>query len=167
MTIEGLRHIRIAVLAATVVTSTVACSSPAPSEPPTSGVKRATFSYTCCTSADIDRVYRAGDVMKVHWIVQEGAPTSASQPTQVDLSAKLTGPYADVTSLKQHAPTDSPSISAAPLVTSDWAGGAPTSRLLIPANAAPGFYDLSTSTKSGGTGSGGGSVVRVAAPGHT
>jgi hypothetical protein len=60
-----------------------------------------------------------------------------------------------------------PSISAAPIVTSDWAGGAPTSRLLIPATAVPGFYNLSTAVKSGGFTSGGAGIVRVAAPGHT
>jgi len=158
---------RVAMLAATVVAATVGCSSQAPSEAPGSAVKRGTFSYTCCATADIDRVYHPGDVVTVHWIVEEGAPTSATKPTQVDLSARLTGPYGDVSSLKQRAATGAPAFSAAPIVTSDWAGGAPTSRLLIPANAAPGFYDLSTAAKSAGMTTGGGSIVRVVAPGHT
>ena len=39
--------------------------------------------------------------MTVHWIVQNGALTSASKPTEIDLSVRLTGPYADISSLKQ------------------------------------------------------------------
>jgi hypothetical protein len=168
LAIDGLRHMRIPMLTATVVLSTVACSS----EAPTSVVKQATFSYTCCASADIDRVYHPGDVMTVHWIVQNEAPTSATQSTQIDLSAKLSGPYADVSSLKQReigatSIAAATSISAAPIVTSDWAGGAPTSKLLIPATAAPGFYNLSTTVKSGGFTGGGDGIVRVVAPGHT
>jgi len=133
LAIDGLRHMRIPMLTATVVLSTVACSS----EAPTSVVKQATFSYTCCASADIDRVYHPGDVMTVHWIVQNEAPTSATQSTQIDLSAKLSGPYADVSSLKQReigatSIAAATSISAAPIVTSDWAGGAPTSKAAHP-----------------------------------
>ena len=154
-------------LTATVVTSTVASSSQTPTEAPTGAATQATFSYTCCTTADVDRVYHPGDVMTIHWIVQRGAQTSATQPTQVDLSASLTGPYADVTSLKEHALKDTASISAAPTVTSDWAGGAPISRLVIPAKAVPGFYDVRTSSKSGGMTAGGHGIVRVVAPGRT
>jgi len=55
----------------------------------------------------------------------------------------LTAPYADIPSLKERAENDRAendpaSISAAPTVTSDWAGGAPTSRLVILAKTAPG-----------------------------
>lgn len=98
---KGPRRIGVAVLAATVVTSTVACSSQTPTEAPTGTATRATFSYTCCTTADIDPVYHPGDVMSIHWIVQKGTPTSATQPTQVNLSVRLTGPYADISSLKE------------------------------------------------------------------
>lgn len=164
---KGPRRVGVAVLAATVVTSTVACSSQAPTEAPTGAATRATFSYTCCTAADIDRVYHPGDVMSIHWIVQKGTPTSATQPTQVNLSVRLTGPYADVSSLKERGVKGTSSISATPIVTSDWVGGAPTSRLVIPANASPGFYDLSTGSKSGGMTAGGASIVRVVAPGRT
>jgi hypothetical protein len=105
--------------------------------------------------------------MTIHWIVQRGALTSATQPAQVDLSVSLTGPYADVTSLKEHALKDAASISAAPTVTSDWAGGAPISRLVIPAKAVPGFYDVRTATESGGITGGGHGIVRVVARGGT
>lgn len=108
-------------------------------------------------------VFHPGEVLTVHWIVQPGAPTSATQRNEVKLSAGLTGPYADVSSLKQHGGTKTPSISAPLFVTSDVAGGTPSSRLLIPENAAPGFYDLSTASRSGGLTSGGGGIIRVAA----
>lgn len=105
LTMKGPRRVGVAVLAATVVTSTVACSSQAPTEAPTEAptgaVTRATFSYTCCTAADIDRVYHPGDVLSIHWIVQKGTPTSATQPTHVNLSVRLTGPYADVSSAQR------------------------------------------------------------------
>jgi hypothetical protein len=111
--------------------------------------------------------------MTGHWIVQNEVPTSATQSTEIDLSAKLSGPYADVSSLKQREVTGAssiaaaPSIAAVPIVTSDWAGGAPPSRLLILATAVPGFYDLSTAVKPGGMTAGGAGILRGAAPGHT
>ena len=146
-------------LSVMVVSVMAGCSSLSP----TSTVKRATFSYTCCAAVDVNRVLHPGEVLTVHWIVQPGAPTSATQPHEIKLSAGLTGPYANISSLKQHGGTKTPSISAPLVVTSDLAGGTPTSRLLIPANAAPGFYDLSTAAGSGGFTVGGGSIIRVAA----
>src|SRR5450759_4787189 len=125
---KGPRRIGVAVLAATVITSTVACSSQAPTEAPTGAATRATFSYTCCTAADVDRVYHPGDVMSIHWIVLQGTPTSATQPTQCNLSVRRHGPYADDSSLKEHGGKCAASITAAPIVTFDTVGGAPTSR---------------------------------------
>ena len=72
-------------------------------------------------------VYHTGDVMTVHWIVQQEAPTSATQSTQIDPSVKLSGPYGDLSGLKQRETGASSmaavsSISAAPIVTSNLAG---------------------------------------------
>jgi hypothetical protein len=103
--------------------------------------------------------------MTVQWIVQNDAPTSATQSTEIDLSAKLSGPYADVSSLKQREVTRARSIAAVPIVTSDWAGGAPPSRLLILATAAPGFYDLSMAVKSARMTPGGAGIVASRRPG--
>lgn len=159
LAIGGARLTGMGLLSVMVVSVMAGCSSQAP----TSAVKRATFSYTCCADADVNREFHPGEVLTVHWIVQPGAPTSATQPNEIKLSAGLTGPYASISSLKQHGGTKTPSISAPLVVTSDLAGGTPTSRLLIPANAAPGFYDLSTAAGSGGFASGGGSIIRVVA----
>ena len=52
-------------------------------------------------------------------------------------------------------------------MTSNMAGGALTSHLIIPADVVPGLYDLTTGTKWGNfTTSSCGSLVRVVARGH-
>ena len=78
------------------------------------------------------------------------------------LSAALSGPYVDVAGLKI-ASAAVPAVSALPVHTTDRAAGAPVSRLVIPADAPSGFYNLTfTVDLREGTRTGA-SVIRVAA----
>ncbi|OJV60183.1 MAG: hypothetical protein BGO38_00025 [Cellulomonas sp. 73-145] len=132
---------------------------------PPSASSPASFTYTCCASADIDQVLHPGDVLVLHWIVETVPPTQSYPEAPVTLSASLTGAYPDVTTLKSSsgAGAPSPSVTAAPVQTTNRAGGAPVSTIAIPADAAPGLYNLSTSVESGGGRASGASVVRVEA----
>ena len=98
----------------------------------------------------------------VHWIVSEGPPSVSPHAARVTLTAALSGPYADVAGLK-NASAAAPAVSAVPVHTTDRATGAPVSRLVIPAAAPSGFYNLTfTVDLRDGTRTGA-SVIRVAA----
>lgn len=161
---RGLRAHRGAVrgwLGFCVAAVTVAGCAPTPAPP--SGGTAATFTYSCCRSADIDRVLHPGDVLVVHWIVSSGPPTGSETPLPVTLSASLTGAFTDAGQLKStlSTSTPSPAASSSPVQTTDQAGGAPVSTIAIPADAAPGLYNLTTSVESGSGRLVGGSIVRV------
>lgn len=141
----------------------IAGCAPTP-QPPSEGTP-VTYRYTCCQKTDIDQVLHPGDVLVVHWIVETLPPTRTYPETPVTLSASLTGSYPDATTLKRSAGAGAPSsaLTAAPVQTTDRAGGAPVSTIAIPLDAAPGLYDLSTSVESGGGRLSGESIVRVEA----
>lgn len=127
----------------------------------------ATFTYACCSNADVAQVVHPGEVLRVHWIASPGPPTSAASPVPVSPTASLTGPYADVAHLKTSvgdgAPTLSPVATAGTVQTTSQAGGTPVSTIAIPPDARPGLYDLTTAVESSGFTSTGGSIVRIEA----
>ena len=126
------------------------------------GVHHATVTYTCCKPADIAPVRHPGDVVQVHWIVSAGPPSASSNAGSVTLSASLSGPYPDVNSLKT-ASSPVAAATAIPVRTTDRTGGAPTSTLVVPADAASGFYNLTFAVESEGATRSGASIIRVAA----
>ena len=126
------------------------------------GVHHATVTYTCCKPADIAPVRHPGDVVQVHWIVSAGPPSASSNAGSVTLSASLSGPYPDVNSLKT-ASSPVAAATATPVRTTDRTGGAPTSTLVVPADAASGFYNLTFAVESEGATRSGASIIRVAA----
>lgn len=128
-------------------------------------VTRAAVTYSCCRAADITPVRHPGETVRVHWIVVADGPGSApSGAAGVTLSASLSGPYADVTTLKatsSRAP--GPAADADPVRTTDQAHAAPVSTLVIPADAGSGFYNLTTTVDDGAGTVSAGSIIRVAA----
>lgn len=116
--------------------------------------------YTCCEAADINRDHRPGQTLTVHWIVVPGKISTGSPTHQVELNARLTGPYATVSDLKTAARDDKnlagdSTFTAEPIRPSGQAGEQPVSLILIPPTAAPGYYNLVTSvTEPAGTASG-------------
>ncbi len=123
--------------------------------------------YTCCDDEDVDTVYQPGQEMTVHWIVRPGADPAA-KPAEVELTARLTGPYGDVSELKSAAGgTARPAVGevtfeAQPVRPSGAAGDRPVSVIPIAEDALPGYYNLIFAVHQGGGGVGGASVVRVA-----
>ncbi|GGM56393.1 hypothetical protein ACFFX1_29475 [Dactylosporangium sucinum] len=120
--------------------------------------------YTCCEAADIDRDYQPGQTLTVHWTVVPGTLTAGGPAHEVELNARLTGPYATVSDLKTASGNDlegGSTFTADPVRPSGQAGEQPVSSILIPLTAAAGYYDLITSV-SGPPGSyGGASIIRV------
>lgn len=127
-----------------------------------STVQHATFTYTCCSRADVTQVRHPGDVIHLHWIVSAGPPSATSNVSPVTLVVALSGPYQSVESLKG-ASTPAPIASAQPIHTTTGVGGDPVSTLVIPKDAASGLYNLTTSVESAGGGLSGGSIIQVAA----
>ncbi|MGW3855802.1 hypothetical protein [Micromonospora arida] len=123
--------------------------------------------YTCCDGQDVDTVYQPGQEMTVHWIVQPGTDPAA-KPAQVELTARLTGPYGDISELKSAAGgTARPALGevtfeAQPVRPSGAAGERPVSVIRIPEDAPPGSYNLIFAVDEGGGIVSGASVVRVA-----
>lgn len=141
----------------------IAGCAPTPA-PPSEGTP-VTYRYTCCQKDDIDQVLHPGDVLVLHWIVETVPPTQSYPEAPVTLSASLTGSYPDATTLKSSvgAGAPSPRLTAAPVQTTNRAGGAPVSTIAIPADATPGLYNLGTSVESDSGRASGESVVRVEA----
>ncbi|MBU8856446.1 hypothetical protein KSK32_04125 [Micromonospora sp. WMMB482] len=118
--------------------------------------------YTCCEALDVDRPYQPGQTLTVHWTVESPDEPSSTSP-QVELAARLTGPYGTVDDLK--AASTVPGLvtfSAAPVRPAGTPGERPVSTIVIGSAARPGFYDLVTSVIDGGsTTTGGSSIVQV------
>jgi hypothetical protein len=111
-------------------------------------------------ATDIDRVYRPGETLTIHWIVQ-GRPVSGAVST-IELHAYLSGPYDSLVGLKGGAAAPA-TFTAAPVRPAGAAGEQPISTVLIPATALPGYYNLMTSIGGSGFTVSGGSVIQVAA----
>ncbi|RAO32731.1 hypothetical protein ONO23_03149 [Micromonospora noduli] len=123
--------------------------------------------YTCCDSTDVDTIYEPGQHVAVHWNVELGTGPAA-RPSQVELAARLTGPYSSVGDLKNASrgkaqPASGEVTFEAPLVRpSGAADERPVSVISIGADALSGYYNLITSVRQGGGTVSGASVVRVA-----
>lgn len=147
-------------LACLVVPLTAACG------PEPSGPVRAAPTYTCCAARDVGTLYQPGQILTVHWIV-ESPDEPGAIPPQVELAARLTGPFATVDDLKA-ATEDTQTVSgrvtfsAAPVRPSGEPDERPVSTIVIGPEAEPGYYNLVTSViGDDNTASGGGSIVRV------
>jgi hypothetical protein len=122
-------------------------------------------SYTCCEAADINRDYQPGDTMAIHWIVIPGKLSNDSPRPEVELNACLIGPYSTVSDLKEaNGGRDRAAgctLFAAPVHPSGQPGEQPVSFILIPATAAPGKYNLTTSVSGSDFSVSGASIIQV------
>lgn len=123
-------------------------------------------SYSCCEAADINRDYQPGDTLAIHWIVIPGSLRSDSPTRELELNARLAGPYSTVSDLKD-ANGDGQdlaagfTLTAAPVRPSGQPGEQPVSLVVIPLTAVPGFYNLTTSVGRPGFSVGGAAIIRV------
>ncbi|MFG3701198.1 hypothetical protein ACGF5C_25295 [Micromonospora sp. NPDC047620] len=145
-----------------LVTPLLAACGAEPSGP----VAAVPVTYTCCEAQDVDRLYQPGQTLTVHWTVESPGEPGATPP-QVELTARLTGPFATVGDLKD-ATAATPAVpglvtfAAAPVRPSGTPDERPVSTIVIGPDAKPGYYNLVTSVVGDNTASGGGSIVRVA-----
>jgi hypothetical protein len=112
-------------------------------------------------------VYHPGQNVMVHWIVKPGVAAGAPA-SQVELTALLTGPYADVSDLKNPAMGDGRPASgrvtfeAQPVQPSGAGNERPVSVIPIADEALPGYYNLVTSVRGDGGSASAASVITVA-----
>jgi hypothetical protein len=123
-----------------------------------------TYEYQCCSAADVETIYSPGQIVALHWAPHRVTTESLHMPSTPTISVKLYGPYASVNSLKGSATTPGKPLAIAkvlhPSVTV--AQTSLSSDLLIPADAAPGYYSVvTTTTLSSGTTAGGASIIQV------
>ncbi|MCZ7438130.1 hypothetical protein O7598_17100 [Micromonospora sp. WMMC241] len=151
---------RVRLLACVVIPLLAACDAE-PSSPETA----ASVTYSCCEAQDVDKPYQPGQTLTVHWTV-EPSDEPGGTPPQVELTARLTGPFATVGDLKA-ATEGTPSVpglvtfAAAPVRPSGTPDERPVSTLVIDPDAKPGYYNLVTSVVDGGSTAGGDSIVQV------
>ncbi len=126
------------------------------------------ISYTCCEAKDIETLYRPGDDLALHWIVNAPDGPVKGSP-QVELTATLTGPYSSVETLKaapdvaQSAP-GKVAFTAVPVRPSGTPDERPVSTIEISSDAEPGYYNLDFAVvDDGGSSVSGASVIRVVA----
>lgn len=123
--------------------------------------------YTCCDGEDVNTVYQPGQEMTIHWIVRPGTDPAA-KPAEVELTARLTGPYGSASELKSagggraRPALGEVTFDAQPVRPSGAAGDRPVSVIPIAEDALPGYYNLIFAVHQGGGGVSGASVVRVA-----
>ncbi|MER7445074.1 hypothetical protein [Micromonospora avicenniae] len=151
---------RVRLLTCLVVPLLAACSTE-----PAGPVTAAPATYTCCEAQDVDRLYQPGQTLTVHWTV-ESPDERGGTPPQVELTARLTGPFATVGDVKA-ATEGTPSapglvtFTAAPVRPSGTPDERPVSTIVIAPEAKPGYYNLVTSVRSDDNTASGGSIVRV------
>ncbi len=112
----------------------------------------------------MSRDYQPGQTLAVHWIVVPGKLSTGSSTHQVELNARVTGPFASVSDLKtgvRQQPSGDSTFTAEPIRPSGRAGEQLVSFILIPATAAPGYYDLITSVTEPPGSHGGASIIHV------
>jgi hypothetical protein len=142
-------------LSATLVT---ACGLPG-----ANAVTYTAYQLTCCTKADVDRLWQPGTTVELHWIVETASRTTINPTHKVVIAAVLMGPYSDVTALKQ-AISATHAVQGS-IITMDDRTPPPAAQvttLLLPADLPPGYYNLNLKWDfGGGSTAGAGSVVRV------
>jgi hypothetical protein len=119
------------------------------------------YSFSCCTADDVQGWY-PGKTVSLHWVAQNAGVSADNRDVPITLTATLTGPFADVTSLKGGA-APATTLSLPTLVADNRIPTTLTSSFTLPADLAPGFYNLAfTDDYGNGNSWGGGSVVQVA-----
>src|SRR5438132_270010 len=134
-------------IAAGVGLGLVACSGPA------SNVVYASHGYSCCIELTGNTTWHPSQQLTLHWTPQTQAMTTDATPHQIVLKLGLTGPFPTVDALKlaiSQGTTSSKvrTISAEPLMVNDRTYDTPVSALKLPADLAPGYYNLGPESSS-------------------
>jgi hypothetical protein len=150
------QHSRLVVGLAILAWVLGACTSS--SQP--SGPTYARYTYWCCSPGDMQGWY-PGKTVTLHWVVTSAAPSTEDRAVPVTLSAILTGPYSNVSSLKAGSPALT-TLKLPPLIADSRLPSPLTSTFTVPSNFAAGFYNLAFTDDFGnGNSWGGAGVVQV------
>jgi hypothetical protein len=126
---------------------------------------KAMYSYSCCTDSIVDATYHPGEVMRLPWIATPDASSTGSEE-MVMLSAKISGPYKTVASLKSAFARHTPQLGrfnaeADDLRVSNGVAKRYFSLIEVPRSATAGFYELTTTTSTPSLVTSGGAVIRI------
>jgi hypothetical protein len=113
----------------------------------------------------MNAVYHPGSVITVRWIRSASTPTQ-SPVTSITFSMSLSGPYRTVSLLKHDSIGAHPRLGrtnarAKRIIVFDAVAGSPVSILRIPADAGPGYYNLTTAMGSKNLTESGSGIIRV------
>jgi hypothetical protein len=151
--------LRGAVLGAILLTAMSSCTTKA------STMDSSGPTYTCCAEADVNKLYHPGDTISIHWIVVPSTTAPGGHAPQVELRASLAGSFGTVGDLKQAngggTVRGDTTYEATPIRPSGQSGEQPVSLIAIPANAAPGYYNLTTSVTRPDFTVSGGAVIQI------
>ncbi|GIJ23452.1 hypothetical protein [Micromonospora lutea] len=152
------RALLVACLVVPLLTACVTVRTETPMAPP--------VTYTCCETADIDRLYTPGQMFTLHWMVEVSGEQSTAPPRPVDLEAELTGPFSSVEELKaalesSTGPAGRAVFKAETVRASGEPGYRPVSTIAIPTDAEAGFYNLTTTIVDDDHSTSGMSIVEV------
>ncbi|GGM33177.1 hypothetical protein GCM10011608_17090 [Micromonospora sonchi] len=125
------------------------------------------MTYSCCETADIEKLYQPGQTFTLHWIVGV-RDASATVPPRVELQASLTGPYATEAELKdaEMGVVTVPGLvtyTAEPVRPAGTPDEQPVSVIPIAPAAKPGYYNLASSMVDGDATASGASIIRIVA----
>lgn len=125
----------------------------------------ATFTYSCCTAAVVAAEFHPGEVLRLPWVATADVP-SAGKVDMVTLTAKISGPYKTVASLKSAFARRTPqlgkfNVEADQVRVSDGVAERTVELIKVPRDATAGFYELTTSTATHSLVVSGGAVIRV------
>ncbi|HET7467870.1 MAG TPA: hypothetical protein VFL29_14525 [Candidatus Dormibacteraeota bacterium] len=121
------------------------------------------YRLTCCAQGDIERTWQPGTAVDLHWIPSTTEVTAVNPSHRVTITATLSGPYADVLTLKQ-GKTAAREVPGSTVTYDDRVAPAAGTVMtfLLPADLPPGLYNLETNWDFGaGDSASAGSVVQV------
>jgi hypothetical protein len=121
------------------------------------------YQLTCCTQTDIDQVWQPGKEVDLHWTVESSTRTTVNPTHKVVIVVTLTGPYADVATLKQ-AKGGSHVVQGSVITMDDRVPPLvpEVTTFLLPGDLPAGYYKLSFKTDFGdGSSAGSASIVQV------
>jgi hypothetical protein len=124
------------------------------------------FSYTCCAASVVNTVYHPGQTIVIHWSSSRYS-LDGSRAATITLSMGLSGPFRTVASLKHdsigaHPQLGRTTANAAPIHLRNNVPESPVSRIQIPKDAAPGYYNMTMKTGNKVLWESGASVIRIA-----
>ncbi|MEV6602149.1 hypothetical protein AB0M36_35665 [Actinoplanes sp. NPDC051346] len=111
--------------------------------------------YSCCKKEDLDKAYRPGETVSLHWVAEEKERQPSAGSTE--LTARIVGPTGSSDS------SVSLRLTAPPVKVSGSAGTPPVIEIQIPRDATPGNYSVSHTRRGGGENVTGEATIKIVA----